>query len=127
VGVCFLSNRFTQEVALAHIIGAYSENAKGRHILRGTNTGFKEMASVTQEKFSDYPFPKRTLPKFIFWLLAPYIGVSRQMAWENTDMPVHLDNSKSVTELGIEYRPLAETMQDMFQQLVDEGVVKKCK
>ncbi len=116
-----------QDVAVAHIIGAYSEKAKGRYILTGANTGFKEMAEVTRQKFPEYPFPKRTIPKSIFWLLAPYIGASRQMAWENVDVPINLDNSKSVKDLGMKYRPLAETMQDMFQQLVDEGVVKQRK
>jgi hypothetical protein len=83
------------------------------------------MAEVTRQKFPDYPFPKRTIPKIVFWLLAPYLGASRQAAWENVDVPINFDNSKSVKQLGIEYYPLSETMQDMFQQLVDAGVVQK--
>jgi nucleoside-diphosphate-sugar epimerase len=115
----------TQEVALAHIIGAYSEKAQGRHILVGTNTGYKEMAEVTRQKFPEYPFPRRAIPKSIFCLFAPYMGSSRHTARANIDVPINFDNSKSVKELGIKYHPLTETMQDMFQQLVDEGVVKK--
>jgi hypothetical protein len=33
------------------------------------------------------------------------------------------NNSKSQRELGVSYRPLSETMNDFFQQLVDEAVL----
>ena len=66
-----------------------------------------------------------TVPKSLFWLVGPYVGVSRQFIHNNVDIPLQLDNTKSKTELGIEYRPLEETLQEMFQVLVDNGAVKK--
>lgn len=85
------------------------------------------MAEVTRAKFPGYPFPKRGLSRTVVWLLAPYLGMNRQKAWENIDVPINFDNSKSIRDLGIVYRPLSETMQDMFQQLVEEGVVQERK
>ncbi len=62
------------------------------------------MVEVTRQKFPEYPFPT---------------------IFETTDVPIIFDNTKSIKDLGITYRPLAETMQDMFAQLIDEGVVQK--
>ena len=35
------------------------------------------------------------------------------------------DNGKSIRELGVTYRPLEESMNDMFQQLIDRGTFQK--
>jgi dihydroflavonol-4-reductase len=116
-----------RDVAHAHIVGAFSKSAKGRYILRSVNTGLKDMAKILHEKYPDYRLPTRTLPKLIFWLLAPYVGISRQVAWNNTDVPINLDNSKSIRELGIQYRPLSDSLNDLFQQMIDAGVLQKKK
>jgi len=113
-----------RDVALAHIIAAFSaEKATGRYILAGTNTNFHEMAILLRHHFPDYPIPQWTIPKLIVWLAAPYVGVDRRFILNNVNMPINLDNSKSKRDLGITYRPLDETLRDMFQQLLDEGVV----
>ncbi|NJL55402.1 hypothetical protein HC928_09615 [bacterium] len=45
------------------------------------------------------------------------------MLAHNIGYPVKIDNSKSIRELSITYRPVQETLTEMFQQLIDEGVV----
>ena len=65
------------------------------------------------------------VPKSLFWLVGPYVGISRQFISNNIDIPIKFDNTKSKTELGIEYHSLEETLQDMFQVLVDNEAVKK--
>jgi DNA-binding transcriptional regulator YhcF (GntR family) len=39
-------------------------------------------------------------------------------------MPWKADNSKIKKELGMKFRPMQETMEDAFQALVDEGILK---
>ncbi len=39
----------------------------------------------------------------------------------NVGHPIRLDNSKSVRRLGMTYRPVAESMQDMFAQMIQWG------
>ena len=39
--------------------------------------------------------------------------------------PWKADNSNSKKELGISYSPLEECIEDMFQQMIDNGIVKK--
>ena len=55
------------------------------------------------------------------WLVAPAVGLTRRSVAGNVDVPITLDNSKSLEELGLAYRPLRETMEDMFQYMIDEG------
>lgn len=115
-----------RDVARAHIIAAFSERAKGRYILASTNTSFVEMASVLREQFPEYPIPQQPLPKIIVWLAAPYtVGVDRRFILNNVDRPINVDSSKSKQDLGIQYRPLSKTLNTLFQQLVDEGVLKR--
>jgi len=42
----------------------------------------------------------------------------------NVNVPWRADNSKIRKELGMTFRPMKETMEDAFQVLVDEGIVK---
>jgi dihydroflavonol-4-reductase len=47
--------------------------------------------------------------------------MTRRAVRLNVGLPWKGDNSKSVRELGMSYRPLEETVVDFFQQLVDSG------
>lgn len=116
-----------RDVAHAHVVAGYNHNVKGRHVLSGHDSGILEMAQCLKAKYFDYPLPPRKFPKMFFWLLAPYLGVgmTRRFVWNNVDVPIRFDNSKSKKELGIKYKSLSDTMNDMFQQLVEEGVVQK--
>jgi hypothetical protein len=57
----------------------------------------------------------------LVWLVAPAVGLTRRSVAGNVDVPIKLDNSKSLEELGLTYRPLRESMEDMFQHMIDEG------
>ena len=49
---------------------------------------------------------------------------SRKFIRNNVDIPFNADNSKIKNELGIKFRPLKETMEDSFQVLIDDGIIK---
>jgi len=111
-----------RDVAKAHIAAAYTPEAKGRYITSGHNTNFPEMAKLLLPQFGDqYPIPRKTLPKYLVWLVGPIMDKSLKRCFisKNIGHPWIGDNLKSVRELGMQYRSLSETMNDFFQQIVD--------
>ena len=116
-----------RDVADAHIAAAFTPDAKGRHIVSGYNTNLFELAQTLVPKFGeDYPIPRRVMPKWLVWLVAPMVkkSMTRKMVARNVNISWQADNSKSIRELGISYRPLAESMNEMFGQLVESGAFK---
>lgn len=114
-----------RDLAEAHYKAGYTPNAKGRHIISGHDSSFLDLSAQVRNEFPNLPLPKRKLPKFLVVLMAPSVGMTRKMARLNVGHPWHADNSKSVKELGMKYRPLKETMVDFFQQLNQVGHFKK--
>lgn len=115
-----------RDLAEAHFRAGFNPEASGRYIISGSNVPFAEIISALAEKYAgQYPLPKRTIPKFLVWLVAPMSGMTRRFASRNIGHIVNVDNSKSIRELGMTYRPLGETVQEGFQQLIDAGVFKK--
>lgn len=115
-----------RDLAEAHFkAGTYPE-AKGRYIISGHNTDFFDMAQTLMPKFGGhYPLPKKVAPKWLVWLIGPLMtkGFTRKMASKNIGHVWKANNSKSVHELKMNYRPLRETMEDAFQVLVDNKVI----
>lgn len=115
-----------RDVARAHIAAGYLPQVEGRHITSGHNTDTLAMARPLQSQFGGkFPLPKRALPKPLVWLVAPAITMTRDYVSKNVDVPFRGDNSKSARELGMKYRPLSESMNDMFGQMVERGVFAK--
>lgn len=111
-----------RDVAEAHLAAAYVDNAAGRHIVSGHNTNLLEaLLTLLGEFGSGYPLPKRALPKWLVWLAGPAGGLDRKFVSRNVDVPWRADNSKSIRELGLSYRPLEESMRDMFRYMVEKG------
>lgn len=116
-----------REVAEAHVRAAFLPEVKGRYILSGHNTNFPEMADALKPRFGNqYPLPNRILPKWLVWLTGPLINktVTRPFVSRNVNWPFRADNSRSRKELGIEYRPMADSLNELFQQIVDHGLIK---
>ena len=115
-----------RDLAEAHVRAAFTPSAKGRHIVSGHNSDFPSLAKPLIDRFGDaYPFPKRILPKWLVWLVAPMVNaaMTRKMVSRNVNYPWRADNSKSIRELGMQYRPLDVSMVDFFQQMIDAGTV----
>ncbi len=117
-----------RDVALAHIAAAFTQSAKGRHIVSETNTDFFEMGKCLLDKYGgNYPIPRRALPKAVLWLVGPIINkvMTRKAVLLNANFPWQADNSKSIRELGMTYRPMKVSMEEMFQQIIDTGHFKR--
>lgn len=115
-----------RDLADAHVKAAFTPSAEGRHIVSGHNTDFPSLAKLLVAHFGDaYPFPQKTLPKWLVWLVAPMVNaaMTRKMVTRNVNYPWRGDNSKSMRELGMQYRPLETSMVDFFQQMIDAGTV----
>ena len=117
-----------RDVAEAHMRAGVDPAAKGRYIVSGHDSSFSEFAEILRDSFGDeYPIPKRTIPKWLVWLVAPLVekSLTRRMVARNVEQPWRADNGKSIRELGIRYRPLETSLIDMFQQLIDYDLVRR--
>ncbi len=124
IGMTFVDVR---EVADAHFQAAFRSQASGRYLTSAHNGTIPDLVEILKKEFGTekFPFPKNVLPKFVAWLMGPILDktITRKYISRNVDHPINVDASKSINELGIQYRPLTETMKDMFQQLIDAGIV----
>lgn len=114
-----------RDLAIAHYNGGFTPEAEGRHIVSAENTSFLSLAEMLSKKFPNHPLPKRKLPKFLVWLAGPSQGMPRKMVSRNIGHPWRADNTKSREKLGVNYRPMEETITDFFEHLIEEGVIKK--
>ncbi len=116
-----------RDVADAHFNAGYTPEASGRYITSAHNTDFLEMGIILLPKYgAKYPLPKRALPKWLLMLVGPFVNklFTRRFIRNNVNIPWNADNSKIKRELGITFKPLKETMEDSFQMLIDEGLIK---
>lgn len=117
-----------RDLAEAHYRGGFMPEAEGRYIISGHNSSFLEMAQLIHAKYGDkYPVPNKAVPKWLLMIVGPVFNkmITRQFIRNNVNREWKADNSKSVRELGMAYRPLSETMTDAFQSLIDGGVLPK--
>jgi nucleoside-diphosphate-sugar epimerase len=115
-----------RDVAEAHFQAAFNPKAQGRYITSAHNTNFLEMAESLQEKFgADYPIPKKALPKWLLWLVGPFINksFSRKMISNNVNIPFTANNQKIREELDLHFLPLQKTMEDSFRAAIEKGMV----
>ncbi len=119
-----------RDVAEAHFLAGYTPEASGRYITAAHETDFYEMSQILHAKFGDkFPLPKSAAPKWLLMLVGPMLNknLTRKFIRNNINIPWRADNSKIKKELGISFRPLSETMNDAFQSLIDEEVLKPGK
>lgn len=118
-----------RDLADAHVRAAYLPNANGRNIISGQNTSLLGITKTLQHRYSEYPIPSKTLPKWLIWLIGPLADktTTRKFVARNVGYSWHASNEKSIRELGMSYRPMDETVNAMFQQLIDHGQIPQPK
>mmetsp|Transcript_19323 Transcript_19323/g.24935 ORF Transcript_19323/g.24935 Transcript_19323/m.24935 type:complete len:356 (+) Transcript_19323:81-1148(+) len=113
-----------RDVAKAHLAAAYEENAEGRYICVGHNTSLFAFTQTLIPKYgAEYPLPTSMAPWLLLWLIGPAIGMPRKTVWRGCGHKPNLDNSKSIKDLKMTYRPMEETFPEMFQQMIDGGMI----
>ncbi|MGD1845573.1 MAG: NAD-dependent epimerase/dehydratase family protein [Salibacteraceae bacterium] len=116
-----------RDLAEAHYRAGYVPEAQGRYITSAHNTDFLAMGQELQPKYGDrFPLPKKALPKWLLMIVGPMTNklFTRRFIRNNVNVPWKADNSKIKRELKMEFKPMRETIEDAFQVLVDEGIVK---
>lgn len=112
-----------RDVAFAHVEAAIRDDADGRHILSCTETGVMEVVNGLREDVeSRLKLPQRQVPKFMGYLFGPLLGFSWKHVSRNIGIPVKMDNTRSIERLGVQYRPLRQTMKDHVEQLIADGL-----
>jgi nucleoside-diphosphate-sugar epimerase len=114
-----------RDLAVGHFQAGYTPEANGRYILSGENSGFSQIAQYIKEEYPTYPIGSRKLPKWLLWLIAPTVGMTRKEVSKNVGYPWKANNTKSINELGMNYRPLKTTVNEFFGQLIEAGEIPK--
>lgn len=115
-----------RDVADAHVAAALNPQAHGRYIICGGTLSLLDMGKALTKRFGyKFPFPHFTVPKTAFAFVAPILGHSREFVRLNMGYPIYFNAQRSIKELGIEYRDVRESVCEHFQQLLDDGIVKK--
>lgn len=115
-----------RDVARAHIAAGFTPAAHGRYITNARTVTMLDMGRMLRRRFGpSYPFPYTKLPKQMFRLVAPFAGYTREFVDKNVGWPLEFDNSRSISELGLEYRAPEDTLAEHFQQMIDDGLVHR--
>ncbi|MCA8953180.1 MAG: NAD-dependent epimerase/dehydratase family protein [Planctomycetes bacterium] len=116
-----------RDVAEVHYRAGFTPAASGRYLVSGHDSDLAEIGVILRASFGDrFPFPPRILPKWLLWLVGPMFNkwLTRKIVSRNVDLPWRGDHGKAKRDLGIEFRPLKESVVEFFQQMIDIGAVK---
>jgi nucleoside-diphosphate-sugar epimerase len=114
-----------RDVAQAHILAGYNPAAEGRHIVCAGERSLLQLGTVLRGKFPQYPFPRKETPTFLVWLVAPLARLQRSFVKQNVGLPLRIDNRRSREKLGLSYRPIDQTVVEHFQQMIDDGLIRR--
>jgi len=117
-----------EDVAEAHIKAAFTPSASGRYLVSAADTSFVEIGRILRNKFGDgWPFPRKSVPKWLLWLIGPIVDktMTRKLVSRNVGLPFRADNSKSIRELELVYRPFEESLIQFFRQMVDADLLRQ--
>ncbi|MFF4252118.1 NAD-dependent epimerase/dehydratase family protein [Streptomyces sp. NPDC001663] len=106
-----------RDVADAHIAAAEEPDAHGRYILAAeTMSSFHDMARIIRTRYPrDLRLPRIPLPHWPVRILGPAFGLTQDYIRKHLGIRFRVDNSRSVRELGLTYRPIEETVLDHYE------------
>lgn len=115
-----------RDVADAHLRAGFTPEAHGRYIVNADSLTLLEIGKMLRRRYGPlYPFPRTTAPKVMIKAVAPVVGLTRKFVDRNVGYPLAFDNSRSQDELGLTYRPVEQTVTEHFQQMLDDGVIRR--
>ncbi len=107
-----------RDVTEAHVFAAENERVSGRNLLVNKTYAVFEIAKKLEVLFpKKYKLPKMEAPKWLIYLIAPMFGVTREFIAKNAGYDIQFDNKKSVSQMGIKYRPIEDTLKSMVTSL----------
>ncbi len=114
-----------RDVAKAHLLGAFTPNASGRHILAVDNPlSYLEIAKTLKDVYGDkYPVPTRNVPNIIMYLIAPFMKIKWSYLKNNLGIKPQVDNSYGKKDLDIRYMSAKKTILDHAEQIINDGLI----
>jgi nucleoside-diphosphate-sugar epimerase len=114
-----------RDVARAHIAAGFTPQAHGRYITSSETMSMLDIGKALRSRYGYRPsFPLFEAPKAVIKLAAPVAGLTRKYVELNVGYPLRFDNSRTVAELGIAFRPAADSVVEHFQQMIDDGLTR---
>ena len=103
-----------RDVASAHIAAAENPDAHGRYIVAAARmASFLDMSRALRQHYPrDHRLPRHGLPHWPVRVLGPAFGLTQDYIRKHLGIRFPVDNRRGVKELGIDYRPLEETLLD---------------
>mmetsp|Transcript_28695 Transcript_28695/g.43371 ORF Transcript_28695/g.43371 Transcript_28695/m.43371 type:complete len:533 (+) Transcript_28695:98-1696(+) len=118
-----------REVSKAHLEAAFRPNASGRYLVaHDTPMNHYEIAQILEQKYPELYSAKRkksALPR----LAAFQNGWDRKWVKRHllSSYSLHINNSRSIKELGIQYRPIEETLCDTMEVIIADGLLDETR
>ena len=116
-----------RDVAAAHIAAMEKSEAAGnRYLLSSRTINFREYGVIIGNEFrpQGYKIPSRNLPKMVMWL-GKFFDSGLKQIYSSVGKHVQVSNERMVNELGIQPRPVEESIIDACYSLIDLGLAKK--
>ncbi|GKT45252.1 tetraketide alpha-pyrone reductase 2 [Colletotrichum spaethianum] len=105
-----------RDVATAHIKAAETPSANGRYIVAAKEMAtFLEVSRLFRRLSKSPVVPNHQLPDFLVRLVGPLFGLTQKWISRNLGVRFTVDNSRTITELNIDFRPLEKTLTDHYQ------------
>lgn len=112
-----------RDVAQAHIL-ALEKQAEGRFILVSKTRDAWWVAQTLKSHFGKrYAFPLMAAPKWMVKIIGPSQGLSKQFVERNVGCPMAFDNTRSIELLGVNYRPIEDTLIEHIEQLENDQLL----
>lgn len=114
-----------RDVAQVHLRAGFTPEAHGRYIAVAETSSLLKISKVLTDAFGRrLSFPRIELPKILIKLGAPVAGLTGKYVDRNVGWPLAFDNTRTVRELKMQFRPMSESVVEQFQQMIDDGLVK---
>ncbi len=106
-----------RDVALAHIRAAQRLQASGRYVLAEKEMiSFLEMSRLLRPVHRrPWLLPRHGVPDWPVRLMGPRFGLTQDYIRNHLGIRFPVDNHRSIEDLGIVYRPAAETLKDHYE------------
>lgn len=114
-----------REVATAHVEAALRTDLSGRHILSAESWWMQDMAKGLKAAWPDRKIKTGKLPNFLMRLVAIFDKrVSSAVMKNLLGRECNYDNQRSRDALGIEYRPVEDSLRDTVESMLAQGYLK---
>ena len=115
-----------REVAVAHVEALERPEASGRYTLSKEALWLQQMGQLLAPEFPDHPVPTGKLPNFVMYAAGLF---DKRISWgflrRTLGREVTFDGERVTRELGVEYRPVEQTLIDTCRSIIELGMDKK--